>query len=153
VCALVAETPHLPPQTTTSHNDHLPQVTITLDELPRATRSLLLSLSNFGGGGFKRIATLQARLLVPGEAKGKDKVLVHCRLNSAEGADETLTQVVMLKLYKELSDSAFEAWAASGTVDVGSLAKGMGAKDLLRSILEARKQVGLDGLAVSAPGG
>jgi hypothetical protein len=50
------------------------QVTITMAELPRATRSLLLSILNFGGGGFKRVATLQARLLLPGGgAKGSER--------------------------------------------------------------------------------
>jgi hypothetical protein len=47
-----------------------PKVTVTLAELPRATRSVLLTVSNYGGGGLRRAATLQARLLLPG-AGGK----------------------------------------------------------------------------------
>jgi hypothetical protein len=129
-----------------------PQVTITLEELPRATRSLLLSISNFGGGGFRRVATLQARLLAPargsagggkgGGGKEPPRVLLHCRLSSEEGADEGLTQAAMLKLYKELSDGAFAAWAAAGVADVRALEAEPGAKDLLKGILDARKQVG-----------
>lgn len=35
-------------------------------------------------------------------------------INSAKGADADITQALMLKLYKEPSDSAFYLWAASG---------------------------------------
>ena len=57
-------------------------MTITLADLPRAARSLLLTVSNFGGGGLKRVATLQAQLLTPGAAKGEER----CAARSASGA-------------------------------------------------------------------
>lgn len=38
------------------------QVHLTLPELPPGTRAMLLSMSNFGGGGFKNIKSLQVRL-------------------------------------------------------------------------------------------
>jgi hypothetical protein len=37
------------------------QVHLTLPELPPGTRAMLLSMSNFGGGGFKNIKSLQVR--------------------------------------------------------------------------------------------
>jgi hypothetical protein len=35
------------------------QIHLTLPELPPGTRAMLLSMSNFGGGGFKNIKSLQ----------------------------------------------------------------------------------------------
>lgn len=56
----------------------IPQVTVTLGELPKAARSLLLTISNFGGGGLKRVASLQARLLLPGASKGAERWAAAC---------------------------------------------------------------------------
>lgn len=44
-------------------------MTVTLAELPKAARTLMLTVSNFGGGGLKRVASLQARLMLPGGGK------------------------------------------------------------------------------------
>jgi hypothetical protein len=37
-------------------------------------------------------------------------VLVHYRFNSVQGADGHLSQLLLLKLYKEYPDSAFAVW-------------------------------------------
>ncbi|WIA43924.1 hypothetical protein OEZ86_010328 [Tetradesmus obliquus] len=115
------------------------KVHLTLPELPPGTRAMLLSMSNFGGGGFKNIKSLQARLVLAEpeqqakegegqEAAGDEaeeeeapkpvnkgpkpppKVLVHYRFDSVQGADGHLSQLLMLKLYKEYPDSAFAVW-------------------------------------------
>lgn len=100
------------------------------------------------------------------------RVLAHYRFDSVQGADEHLTQLLVLKLYKEYSDSAFAVWAQHKTPDVTSLlgsaaaveavaaaatavvaAAGTGssaaaalsaaaAKTVLQEVLAARKQVG-----------
>jgi hypothetical protein len=38
------------------------------------------------------------------------RVLVHYRFDSVQGADGHLSQLLMLKLYKEYPDSAFAVW-------------------------------------------
>jgi hypothetical protein len=77
-------------------------------------------------------------------------------MNSGEGADEALTQVALLKLYRELPDSAFSIWARAAkeagevagvsaggiAAGAGGLAAAPGAKELLKEVLEGRKQVG-----------
>jgi hypothetical protein len=37
-------------------------------------------------------------------------VLVHYRFDSVQGADGNLSQLLLLKLYKEYPDSAFAVW-------------------------------------------
>lgn len=37
-------------------------------------------------------------------------MLVHYRFDSVQGADSHLSQLLMLKLYKEYPDSAFAVW-------------------------------------------
>jgi hypothetical protein len=99
------------------------------------------------------------------------RVLVHYRFDSVQGADAHLTQVLVLKLYKEYADSAFAVWAQHKVPDVASLfggaraveaaaaaaagssssevapvGLGLGlsceaAKTLLQEVLAARKQV------------
>ena len=99
------------------------------------------------------------------------RVLVHYRFDSVQGADAHLTQVLVLKLHREYSDSAFAVWAQHKVPDVASLlgglraveaaaaavtaagsseaaAAGLGlsceaAKAVLQEVLAARKQVGL----------
>jgi hypothetical protein len=66
---------------------------------------------------------------------------VQCRLDSAEGADEALTQAALLKVYKDLPDGAFAAWAATGAAGAAALAESPGARDVLASILEDRRKV------------
>lgn len=38
-------------------------------------------------------------------------MLLHYRFDSVQGADTHLTQVLVLKLYKEYKDSAYGVWA------------------------------------------
>lgn len=93
---------------------------------------------------------------------------MHYRFDSVQGADEHLTQVQVLKLYKEYPDSAFAVWtqhkvpnvatlfggsraveaaaaAAAGSSDVHGLGLELSceaAKVVLQEVLAARKQVG-----------
>jgi hypothetical protein len=95
-------------------------------------------------------------------------VLVHYRFDSVQGADEHLTQVLVLKLYKEYTDSAFAVWTQHKVPDVATLfggpraveaaaavaagssdVHGLGlelsceaAKVVLQEVLAARQQVG-----------
>lgn len=103
------------------------------------------------------------------------RVLVHYRFDSVQGADAHLTQVLVLKLYKEYADSAFAVWAQHKVPDVASLfggaraveaaaaaaaggsevvGLGLGlsceaAKTVLQEVLSARKQVGAAAVATS----
>ena len=95
------------------------------------------------------------------------RVLTHFRFDSVQGADAHLTQLLVLKLYKEYNDSAFAVWtqhkvptvatllggaaaveaAAAAAAAAGSSAAPVGlsaeaAKAVLQEVLAARKQVG-----------
>lgn len=48
-------------------------------------------------------------------------MLLHYRFDSALGEDEALTQLLVLKLYRERQGSAFETWAAAGEPDLTAL--------------------------------
>lgn len=102
-------------------------------------------------------------------------MLVHYCFDSVQGADAHLTQVLVLKLYKEYADSAFAVWAQHRVPDVASLfggaraveaaaaaaaggsevvGLGLGlsceaAKTVLQEVLSARKQVGAAAVATA----
>ena len=96
------------------------------------------------------------------------RVLLQYRYDSVQGADENMTQILMLKLYKEYPDSAFAVWQQQQVPDVAALVAAPGvaatvataaageggqmsaaadssdkAKEVLKAVLANRKQVGL----------
>lgn len=87
-------------------------------------------------------------------------MLLHYRFDSVQGADQHLTQLLMLKLYKEYPDSAFAVWQQQQVPDVAALLGGSPtavavgsagggapeqAKEVLQQVLASRKQVGMHG--------
>ncbi|KAF6261919.1 hypothetical protein COO60DRAFT_1678673 [Scenedesmus sp. NREL 46B-D3] len=160
------------------------KVHLSLPELPPGARAMLLSMSNFGGGGFKNVKSLQARLVLAepeqqhmgGEGqeaaadeatdeeapkpkkkgpKQQPKVLLHYRFDSVQGADGHLSQLLLLKLYKEYPDSAFAVWEQQQVPGIAALLGGSAAaaaggaggaaperaKEVLQQVLATRKKL------------
>ncbi len=70
--------------------------------------------------------------------------LLQVRVDSAQGADEALTQTVMFKLYRELAGSAFSLWRAAGVGDVQALTDAEGGSEgVLQAALVAHKLVSI----------
>jgi len=76
---------------------------------------------------------------------------VHYRFDSVQGADAHLTQLLVLKLYKEYTDSAFAVWVRHNVPDVASLLGGAAAVEAAAAAAAAAAAEAADGS--SAAGG
>lgn len=90
---------------------------LELAEIPPDVRTMVLVVSNYDPeAGFTRVRAVRARLqdVSAGEGEGQARCLADYGMLSKYGADKGVTQVVLLKLYKEYEDSAFNMFKAAG---------------------------------------
>lgn len=116
------------------------KISIKLNEVPQGVRNIVLLVSNQAGSGFKLVKSVNVRLMDASADAANPRPVLDYRYDSAKGADADVTQLVMVKLYKEYNDSAFCVWRNSSTADVESFIAGADACSLLADVRGQQQQ-------------
>ncbi|DBB03876.1 TPA: hypothetical protein ACH3X1_012963 [Trebouxia sp. C0004] len=103
----------------TKNPDDFPQkdgIIIQLSALPSATRSIVITINNFAGEGLGPLTCAHLRLTdVTAADATQHKSMGWFRFPSPVGAHKDRPTVVMAKLYKESTGSAFSQWRAAAS--------------------------------------
>lgn len=98
--------------------------THTPQELPKEVRCMVVVVSNYGGAGFAPLRHAGVKVWdVSGGEEGARPLGEWQHLSKFE-AEEAVTQVAMVKVYKEYGDSAWSVWRGTGCGSVAEFVEG-----------------------------
>jgi len=97
---------------------------IELKELPKDVRCAVVLVSNYGGAGFLPLRHAGVKLWDVSGGEEAARPLGEWHHLSKFEAEQAVTQVAMLKFYKEYDDSAWNVWKRAGADTVDAFVSG-----------------------------